>query len=103
MLRRPQPRADASEQLLEHERLRDVVVGAAVEARHGVDDLVAGREDDHGKLLAAGAERAQHGQAVLAGQADVEASREPPATRITVSDSPSIPALSNIVSYSLGS
>ena len=71
-LRRPQARAHAGEQLLEHERLGHVVVGAAVEPGHGVDDLVARGEDQHRQLLAARAQRAQHGEAVLAGQADVE-------------------------------
>jgi hypothetical protein len=43
----PQPDANAGQQLLEPERLRDVVVGAAVEPGHGDLDLVPGGEDDH--------------------------------------------------------
>ena len=67
-----QPGADAREQLLEHERLGDVVVGAEVEPGDRVGDLVARGEHEHRQLLAAGAQRAQDREAVLARQADVE-------------------------------
>ena len=41
--------AGAGQQLLEGERLAQVVVGAAVEAAHPVADRVARREKEHGR------------------------------------------------------
>src|SRR5688500_13776340 len=43
------PYADAREQLLEAERLRDGVVAGAVETGDGVGDGAAGRQDDDGQ------------------------------------------------------
>ena len=64
--------AGAGEQLLEGERLAQVVVGAAVEAAHPVADRVARREEEHGRGPALAAMALQDRQAVRAGQPPVE-------------------------------
>src|SRR5262249_41225539 len=48
------------------------VVGAVLEALHAVPLLAAGREDDDGGVEAVLAQRAQDGEAVAAGQHEVE-------------------------------
>jgi hypothetical protein len=58
--------------LLERERLGDVVVGAALQAGHGVADAVAGGEDDHRDVDPGLAEPPEHGEPVHLGQSDVE-------------------------------
>jgi hypothetical protein len=63
--------ADASEQLPEAERLRDVVVCARVEGPDLVVLMVADRQHDHGDLRP-GAEPADHLGAVDVRQAEVE-------------------------------
>jgi hypothetical protein len=68
----PQQGANARQELLERERLGQVIVGAEVESRHLVVDGVArGQEEDRtpDALLA---ERPEHLEAVAAGQHDVE-------------------------------
>jgi hypothetical protein len=64
--------SDAGEQLGEAEGLRDVVVGAAVESFDAVGDGVARGNDDHGDVGAGLSELADEGEAVEAGQVDVE-------------------------------
>src|SRR6476659_1397418 len=64
-------RLDPSRQLARRERLRDVVVGAELEAGDAVRLLVAGSEHDD-RNLRAGADLAADFEAVHAGQADVE-------------------------------
>ena len=64
--------AGAGQQLLEGERLAQVVVGAAVEAAHPVADRVARREEEHGRGPALAAMALQDRQAVRAGQPPVE-------------------------------
>ena len=63
--------ADAGEQLLGVERLRDVVVGAGVERAHLLRLLVAGGQHDHGHV-AERAQAAQHVEPVEVGEAEVE-------------------------------
>jgi hypothetical protein len=48
----PHQRADSGEQFGEPERLGDVVVGAGIQALHGVELLGARREDQHGDARA---------------------------------------------------
>jgi hypothetical protein len=67
-----QAHPDPREELLEAERLGDVVVGAVVQARDLVGDLVAGGQDHDRHPLALGAHRAQDRHAVQPGQAQVE-------------------------------
>src|SRR6478736_1324336 len=64
-------RLDPGRQLAGRERLRDVVVGAELEAGDAVRLLVAGSEHDD-RNLRAGADLAADFEAVHAGQADVE-------------------------------
>ena len=64
--------AGAGEQLVEGERLAQVVVGPAVEAAHPVADRVARREEEHGRRPALAAMALQDLQAVRAGQPPVE-------------------------------
>ena len=58
--RPPRQRFDAREQLLERERLGDVVVGAGAERGHLRVDGVLRREHEHRPLEAARAQRVQH-------------------------------------------
>jgi hypothetical protein len=64
----PQPR----QQLGERERLREVVVGAAVEAGHPVGDGVARGEHEHRRARPAGAQLAAHVEPPAPGEAHVE-------------------------------
>ena len=73
--RRRRERAQAGEQLVERERLREVVVGADVEARHAIGDRVACRQHQHGRPDAVGAQPATRLEAVDLGQHDVEHDR----------------------------
>src|SRR6478672_2762081 len=63
---------DPAHQLAQPERLRQVVVGAQLEADHLVDLVVAGGQDEDGRLRAGGPEPAQDLEAVHAREADVE-------------------------------
>ena len=65
---RPQPGHD----LLEAERLGDVVVAAGRQPGHPVLDGVAGGEEQDRDVLAVGAQLRQHGEPVEVGQHDVE-------------------------------
>src|SRR5665647_2023900 len=67
----PQPPAYASDELLEAERLGDVVVGAVLEALHGVGDRGTGRQHDDRDPTSLCAYATQHLEAVHVGQADV--------------------------------
>ena len=64
--------ADAGKQLLEGERLREIVVGAGVEPADAVVDAVEGGEEEDGGIDAVAAERLADGEAVHAGEHDVE-------------------------------
>ena len=64
--------ADAGDDLLEAERLGDVVVAADGEALDLVVDRVARRDEDDGQLTALLAQPAGHGEAVHVGEHDVE-------------------------------
>ena len=70
--RAAEQRADAGQQLLERERLDEVVVGAGVEARDAVRDRVARREHQDRCPVAVAAEPAAHREAVELGHEDVE-------------------------------
>jgi hypothetical protein len=74
-------RADPRQQLVELERLDDVVVGALVEPGHAAGQRVAGGHHDHRGPVAAGAQRAQHLDAVALGQAEVEQDEVEPFAR----------------------
>src|SRR5262245_44618258 len=63
---------DPAHQLAEAVRLRQVVVGAQLEADHLVDLVVAGGQDEDRRLRAGGTEPAEHLEAVDPGQPDVE-------------------------------
>ena len=68
----PEQRAEPGEQLVERERLGEVVVGAGIQARDAVGDLVAGRQhEDRGAALARPQPPA-HGEAVEDRHHDVE-------------------------------
>ena len=56
----PQQRAQPREQLLERERLDQVVVGAGVEPADAVGHRVARGEDEHRRAVAGGAQPAAH-------------------------------------------
>src|SRR5213078_2402678 len=68
----PEQRADARQELLERERLRHVVVGAAVEAGHLVRHAVPRRQHEHRRDDAAVAEAGEDAEAVALGQHEVE-------------------------------
>ena len=70
-MRAPQHGADASEQLLQVERLGDVIVGAELQPLHLVGLLAARRQDDDGHLARLPQHRAQI-EAVEVGQRQVE-------------------------------
>ena len=74
-LRPPQQRAQARLQLLERERLDEVVVGARVEPGDPVVDRVAGGEHQHRRAVAGVAQAAADLQAVDPGHRDVEHDR----------------------------
>jgi hypothetical protein len=61
-----QPYPHAREQLLEAKRLGQVVVCPQLQAADLVDHVVAGAEDEHGHVLAAGAQVTQDLQAIHA-------------------------------------
>ena len=71
-LARAQAHAHPREQLLEAERLRNVVVGPALEAGHLHVDLVAGGEHDRRERLSAGAQLSQEVEPIDVGQSEVE-------------------------------
>ena len=73
-LRRPaaQQRVQPGDDLLERERLHDVVVGARLQPRHPVADLVARREDAHRQVVPGRAQAPQHLQPVEVGHRHVE-------------------------------
>ena len=64
--------ADAGDQLLEVERLSDVVVGAGLQTGDAVRGVVASGEDDHGQLVLRGSHIAQDVEAVASREAEVE-------------------------------
>ena len=68
----PQHGLDARHQLHHVERLRQVVVGAQLEAEHAVHHLAARGEHDHRRRDALLAQVAEHVEAVLARQRHVE-------------------------------
>ena len=68
----PADGAQPRQQLVEGERLHEEVVGAAVEAGDAIGDGVAGGDDDHRRVDAAGAQPPAHLEAVEAGQHQVE-------------------------------
>ena len=67
-----QHRLDARQQLRSAERLRDVVVGADLEADDAVDLVALCREDDHRGRHPLAAQHAQHLDAAHAGKHHVE-------------------------------
>ena len=67
-----QKRPQAGEQLLERERLREVVVRAGVEAGDAALHLGAGGQHQHGHAVSLSADPAAHLQAVDARHQDVE-------------------------------
>ena len=67
-----QQRADPGQQLGQPERLGDVVVGAGVEADHGVHLVRPGGEDQHRDRPAVGTDPPAHLEAVDVRQAEVE-------------------------------
>ncbi len=70
--RSPQKGAHAGEELVEGERLGEVVVGAGIEAGDAVRDEVAHREHQDGGRIAVGAEPPAHLEAVDARHQKVE-------------------------------
>ena len=73
--RAPQERAQPCQQLLERERLHEVVVGARVQALHAVADADAGGQHQDRRAVAVGAEAAGHLEPVDAGHEHVEQQR----------------------------
>ena len=73
-LRRPaaQERVQPGDDLLERERLHDVVVGARLQPRDPVADLVARREDAHRQVVSGPAQAPQDLQPVEVGHRHVE-------------------------------
>jgi hypothetical protein len=73
-LRRPaaQEGVQPGNDLLERERLDHVVVGARLQPRHAVADLVAGRQYAYRQVVAGAAQAPQHLQAVEVGHRHVE-------------------------------
>ena len=69
--------AGASQQLLEGERLAQVIVGAAVQPAHPVADRVARGDEEHGRISALAAIAVQDRQAVPARQPPVEDEQVP--------------------------
>jgi hypothetical protein len=67
----PQQRLHPDQQLLEGERLDQVVVGAGLEPGHPLGDLAAGGQHEHGHLAGL-AQPPAHLEAVDAGQEHVE-------------------------------
>ncbi|MCY1361660.1 hypothetical protein D9M69_483320 [compost metagenome] len=71
----PDQRQQACFQLGDGEGLGQVVVGAEVEAAHAFVERVLRGQDQHRGAVVAPAHRLEHGQPVLAGQAQVEHDR----------------------------
>ena len=71
----PLDRADAGRELVEIERLAEIVVGAGVEPGDAVRHLVAGGQQEHGRRVAAPAHLRQHVEAGAVGQHEVEHDR----------------------------
>ncbi len=67
-----QQRPDAGQELVEGERLCQVVVRSGVEAPHAVGDSLPGREHQDGRLHAPVAQRAAHGEPVARRQEHVQ-------------------------------
>ena len=65
-------RLDPSFQLGELERLREIVVGAEIQALHPIIEIGLSGEDQHGNGRAALTQAAQHLQTVHARQAEIE-------------------------------
>ena len=63
---------DAGQKLARIEGFGDVVVGAGLQADHAVDGIARGRHHDDADPAALFAQPAGDGEAVLAGQADIE-------------------------------
>ena len=63
---------DAGQQLLELERLAEIVIGPAVEAEHAIGHLIAGGQDQHRSPAIAFPETAQQCDAVLSAQPPIE-------------------------------
>lgn len=76
-----QQRADAGEQLVQLERLHQVVVRPRVQAGHPVADRVAGRQHQDGGQVTRAADAAGGGQAVHAGHLDVQDDQVGPVRR----------------------
>ncbi len=82
----------AGQQLLEGERLAQVIVGAVVETAHTIADCVARREEEHRRVPTLAAVALQYLQTVLAGQPPVEDDEVPVAGpqrlagRVAISD-----------------
>ena len=70
--RPPQHALHPRQELAQLDRLRNVVVGAGLQADHAVDRVGRGRHHDDADAPALLAQPARHRKAVLAGQADVE-------------------------------
>ena len=68
----PHQRPDARQQLVELERLREVVVGAGIEPAHDVLGRVACREHQDRRLATLAPQLRRHLQAVLLGEHHVE-------------------------------
>ena len=68
----PQHRVDARDELARVERLRQVIVGAHLEADDAIDVLALRGQHDDGRRVARAAQAPAHRQAVLAGQHQVE-------------------------------
>src|ERR1041384_5879716 len=68
----PRESADARQQLAKGERLREIVVGAGVQAADAIVDGVARGEHEHRRADAALAQIRAEGEAVTAGQHRVE-------------------------------
>ena len=64
--------ADAGQQLAQRERLRQVVVGAQLQADHAVHDLALGREHEDGHSVAGRAQLAKDVEPGAAGKQDVQ-------------------------------
>jgi hypothetical protein len=68
----PEEGLDPAHELAQPERLREVVVGAQLEADHLVDLVVAGGEDEDGRLRSGRPQAPQDLESVHPGQPDVE-------------------------------
>ena len=71
----PHDRADAREQLLEGDRLCEVVVGTDVEQRHTIGDVVPSGDNDDGRPAIAVAQRSAHLDSVHVAEPEVEQDR----------------------------